>query len=774
MILLKKALRSIWRGKRSYAACIFLIALGMASNIGFGFTGTRLLTMMDSMYAAQDFGEVFATVKGIPPDAAAILTRLEGIEAVTARSAVDTRVLHEGEESQTIRAISWDSADEAPLNRFQIIEGEAPGRGEILLSKAFATGQGLAVGDSLSLLRDGQQMRPVISGIAIAPDFIAEDGNGITAGYGYMPPLEVDTLADNGGMANELIFRLADGVTFGDVEAMLEDALARYGLTRLYDRMDHGGHYSAWSTFANMSNTAGMISGTFLTVAILVLYILLRRVIEQERTQIGTMKAFGFSNGRILCLYLGYGAVIGLLGALLGILGGLAISEWFTATYLTFLSMPAMTVLPGASLILSTLALSVAVGLGGAAMGARAVLKLSPAESMRPPAPPMMKKKRARAKASFLPSYLSMALRSISRARFRSAFVAMGMAVSFAILTFMSSYGAITNEIVMTQFDQVQHYDVKLAMEEPKALAPAVQSAVGLPGIDGAEGMLELPVTIYKNHLYEEVALTGLQPDSRTYRLYDSARELHVPLPDSGAVISRVLADKLGAGPGDTLTMTTAYTGDDRLTLTVAEVLGENRGPTAYMELAELCTLLGTEPTVNSLLLESGDIPVVKEKLENAENTAALYDQKELRATIQADLDASLGVNVGIFAAIGFGIAFAIIVSSASISLSERSREYATLRVLGLSPGQVGKIIISEYVILTLLGFLPGIPMAIGFRALLMTVLSDDPLSLTLNIAPVHYLVGAAVCIATALLANLSSIRQIARLEMTDVLKERE
>ena len=399
MILLKKALRSIWRGKRSYAACVALIALGVASYVGFTLTGVQLLATLDNMYETQQFGDAFATVGGISPASTASLTRLEGIRQVTARTTADVTVLHDGDASLTLHVLSYDENDDSPLSRFLILEGEAPGRGEILLSNNFFAAQGLSLGDTISILCDGKQLRPVISGVAISPEYTSEVGEGMTgdgfsSGYAYMTEAEVSTLAQSDGIANHLTFLLEDGVTYKDMEPILGDSLNRYGLKSLHSREDHPGHYATWISFASLKANAGLISFIFLTVAILVLYILLRRVIEQERTQIGTLKAFGLSASKILLLYLGYGGVTGFTGGLIGVLAGLGIAKWFTGIYLTVLFMPAIPMATDIPLLVTAMGLSVGAGLAGAAMGARRILALSPAEAMRPAAPPMTKKKK--------------------------------------------------------------------------------------------------------------------------------------------------------------------------------------------------------------------------------------------------------------------------------------------------------------------------------------------------------------------------------------------
>lgn len=773
MILFRQAARGLWRGKRSYAACILLIMLGVASYVGFTQAGFKLQATMDSMYEAQRFGEAFATVKAIPESGVRALERLDGIDAAAATATADARVLSDGDTVLTLHVMSMDAKDTGAMDRFLLLEGELPDPGRIAVSRLFYEGQGLALGDVIELSCDGRLVKAEISGVVSSPAYIAESGDAAANGYACMPIEAVRTLGNIPNLYNALSFRFTQGVDFDSAEPTLEAALARYGLQSLYGRDDHPSHYAAWSSFESLGESGGMLAAVFLSVAVLVLYILLRRVVQQERTQIGSMKAFGIGNGRILALYIGYGALTGLVGGLLGVAFGIGIAEYFTAVYLTILYMPAITYPPALSVLAGAALLSALAGVVGAIMGAWSVLGLSPAEAMRPPAPPPMKH-RSRSRPSTLPLPVSMALRNLSRAKFRSGFIAGGLAVSFAILTFMSSYASIMEDMTMTQFTKVQQYDVKLTLSQPVPRTAAVQSALSLSGVEYAEGLLEVPVTFRNRHLKKEGAVMGMEQAGSLQRLYDSEEYSFLPVPQHGAVISRSLADRLEAKVGDTLMLTTDYTGDDELSIAVSGIISSNDGMVAYMELENLSGLLHTDTAVGAVLLQTSDAAGVKRQLDDARNVSVFTDKVALQSIMQRDLDASLGVNVGIFAIMGLGVAFAVITSTAAISLSERGREYATLRVLGLSPGDIGRTLLLEYLLISLVSLLPGIPLAYGLRWLMRVSMSSESVSMSMHIAPIHFVVGGLVCVLVVLFANISSIRRVAGLEMTDVLKERE
>ena len=772
MILLKQAMRGLWRGKRNFAACIMLVALGVASYVGFIQAGHKLLATMNSMYKSQDFAEAFAHVGGIPEDGVYALRSLDGIEQVSATATVYARVLSEGDNILNLNVISHDENNPAPLDRVLLLDGKMPARGQIAVGRIFFEAQGLEFGQTLELSYGGRLIKAEVCGVVASPAYILESGDP-SEGYAYMESEAIQTLSGSPKVYNALSFTLSPGGTFGDIEAPLSAALERYGLESLYSRHDHPNHYAAWMSFENFTMNANTISLLFFSVAVMVLYILMRRLIEQERTQIGTMKAFGIGNGSIIALYVGYGAIIGLSGWIIGTAFGIVIIEVFVAMYHTFLTMPPISWPLDLSVLATAFILAVLTGVIGAITGTRSALKLQPAEAMRPPAPPPIRH-RARSRPSRLPFTLSMALRGISRAKFRSGFIAGGLAISFSILTFMSSYKGITEDISLTEFTKVQLYDLRITLVAPQPHVPAVQSAQGLDGVTTAEGMLQLPVAFRKGHLEHESLAIGLERDGKLRRLYDSEKEAYMQVPQSGAIITNVLAEKLEAAPGDVILMTADITGDEEYPVTVSGLIGTNEGYAAYLTLDNLCGILGAQNTVNSLMLTTSDTAAVKAGLDDARNVSAISDIAVIQQIIQAELDASLGANLVIFAIMGLGVAIAVIVSTASISLSERTREYATMRVLGSSPAEIGRTLMLEYLLLSAIAVIPGIPLSIGFLWMVKNVIITETFSISMKIAPVHYIVSGVICLITSVLANLSSIRSIARMEMAHVLKERE
>lgn len=785
MILFKKAMRSIWRGKRSYIACIVLMMIGIAVYTSFNLLFINLTAAENKMYGDQRFADAFAKVRGIPLNAAEALTSINGIEKADGRITVDARVTLPGKEEKiiTLRIHSFDPGEHEPLNAFLITQGNPPGESEILVGDSFFKANSLDIGDTLSLIISGKQVRLTVSGAAQSPEYvyaIPDTGqimpDNETFGFAYAGYGQLSTITGEQGLCDSLSFKLQDGFSFDDVKIPIEDALAPYGLIRAYARKDQPSASMLNQEINSLGSMATALPMVFILMAVIILYIMLKRVIEQERGSIGTLKAFGFSDTQILAHYLCYGLIVGGSGGLLGCIVGLWMSGGFTALYLDYFNLPALKASADPKFIAYGMLIALLSGAAGAFMGTRSMLKLTPSEAMRPPAPPIIKTDIFR-RLPFLRVILApngfMAVRNITRSWFRSLFVILGIAFSFSMIGFTNSYTDMFNKMLIEQFSKVQMYDVKVSLKDPKPSTQAVEAVYGVGRVTAAEPSLELPAELRFANRKESLAITALEPDSRLRKIYDGEGKFYLQPPEGGLIISESLAKKVGAKRGDTLMMKTPYTGDTEIPMPVLGLVSESLGMTAYTELNSLCSLLGVPKSANCVLIATPDPGYVKASLGDADNVSFVTDKNESRKTNEDFLQTYSSMFIMMQLA-GMGVAFAIITNTSSISLSERKREYATLRVLGMHPREIGKILGFEYWLLTFVGIIPGIPLLRALKAGMSGMMDTTLFTIPLSTPVSSYIAAAALCMVTVEACNFLSARRIAKFDMVEVLKERE
>jgi len=355
----------------------------------------------------------------------------------------------------------------------------------------------------------------------------------------------------------------------------------------------------------------------------------------------------------------------------------------------------------------------------------------------------------------------------------RSAFIVMGISFSFAIIAFMSSYMQMFDNLLDARFAQSQVFDMRITMREPGPYSPLLSSGESLEGAHNVEAILELPVTLSHGHLNMGAMLTAIHEDSELYRIYDSELDIHLTPTRDGVILSSIAADKLKAVRGSILYMDVPAAGREDISLPVLDIVTEGFGAGVYIELESLWGILEVPPTANSLILRTEQSQAILDALRYNDSVSSLTEQAVVRQVTETQLESS-GMMFFFMQLAGIGIAYAIITNTASISLSERKREYATLRVLGMQPKEVCEIMSFEYWVLLLLGILPGIPLAYLMKLGLNDLMGGEDMSLPMATPLSAYLTAAALCWLAVFISNLSARRRIATFDMVDVLKERE
>lgn len=781
MILLKKALRSILSNKRAYLSCIALIGVGISVLISFQQLYINLNGALGSFYRSSSFGDVFAEVKGLPLSEVGRLSAIPGIERTEARITGEARVLMDDSRIITLILISYDPGAASSLNSFALTHGSAGGEG-LLVGQAFLDAHNLQAGDHILFVTSGREYNLTVDAGVLSPEYIyavqetaAFIPDPAAYGFAYLPYPQLAAMTGKQGTADRLSFLLSDGCAFGDVKTPLEDALDPYGIISLVERKDQSSHAIIHNEIEQLQNMAAALPVIFILMAMVVLYIMLKRVIEQERTQIGTLKALGYSNSQVLCHYLLYGGVTGLCGGLLGILLGVLLTNGMTDLYLEYFHLPDFTKNMSLSLVWAGLLIAVLSGVTGSYFGAAGILRLLPGDAMRPAAPPILRRdimKNIPFVGILLDSGGAMAVRNISRSRFRSLFVVLGITFSFALITYMSSYGNMMDMIVRKQFIYSQVYDVRITLDRPAAYNDALTAGRALSGIDNVEGLLEQPVILKHGHLEEGATITAMEQGSTLYRIYDNEFNTYYVPPTEGIIINSTLAMKLQTKRGDILHMETPYFEED-IAVLVANVVNENTGMNCYMELGALCRLLELPRSVSDLIVATDQVDMVREAVLESGNVKSVTD-KQNSLQVFNDMMGSYDIIMNMLEWAGIAIAAAIVYNTSTIALSERKREYATLRVLGMHPGEIGRIAGFEYWLLALLGMLLGIPMTRLINDAVAAMMDVEMFALPKTIPLYCYLTGAAGCALAVFISNRAAVRAVGRMDMVEVLKERE
>ncbi len=296
-----------------------------------------------------------------------------------------------------------------------------------------------------------------------------------------------------------------------------------------------------------------------------------------------------------------------------------------------------------------------------------------------------------------------------------------------------------------------------------------------LPGVYEVEPFRAVAVNLRNGHLEYRTSILGLDSSRRLYRLLNTDAK-PIRLPASGLVLSDKLADMLHVVPGNELTVEVLEGEELVRKVEVAGVATEYSGTNAYMDRHQLNRLMKETDVLSGAFLAVDPMqrPELYLQLKQTPQVASVSIKsamiQQFRDTIAANQLTMQSFTV-FFAAV---IAVGVVYNTARISLDERSRELATLRVIGFTRGEVSAILLGELGILTLVAIPIGCCIGFGFCAAMVIGFESELYRIPLVIHPASYARAAIVTIIAAVASGLLVRNRLDHLNLVDVLKSRE
>jgi putative ABC transport system permease protein len=367
-----------------------------------------------------------------------------------------------------------------------------------------------------------------------------------------------------------------------------------------------------------------------------------------------------------------------------------------------------------------------------------------------------------------------MILRTLERQPWKSLLSILGIAMAVAVLV-LGSFGLdAINYVIELQFHVAQRQDVTVTLVEPSEGA-ALYDLGHLPGVRHAEPFRSVPVRLRFGHHDRRLGIQGVARDNALYRILDIRGKL-LELPEDGLVLSAKLAEILNVEVGQKVTVEVLEGERPIREVPVAGLVHDFAGVNAYMNLAALNRLMQEGNVVSGafLAVDAKALPELYKTLKNTPRVASITVKEaaveSFRQTIAENLLRMRFFNI-LFATI---IAFGVVYNSARIALSERSRELATLRVIGFTRGEVSLIFLGELAVLTLVAVPLGLVLGYGFAALTTLAYDTELFRIPLVIDKSTFGFAALVVLAAAFLSGLVVRRRIDRLDLVAVLKSKD
>jgi len=779
----RKLLRDLRRLKGQAAAVTVVMACGlamliMARSLIASLEGTRA-----EYYQSNRFAEVFASLKRAPNYLATRIAAIPGVASVQTDIAVQVTLdLPDLDEPASGLVRSLPDHEEPELNRLFLRRGRwlTPGaHGEVLVGEAFAEANKLQPGDTLAMLLNGRRQEFRVAGIVLSPEYIFESRPGAalpdsrTYGIFWMPYKEVATAWNLYGAFNRVSLTLEPGARESAVIAELDALLKPYGGFGAFGRKDHPSHIRVTDEIRVLGVLSIGFPAVFLTVAAFMTNSVLTRLLALQREQIAILKAFGFTNRTIVVHYLKFASVIAVGGSVLGALGGTWLGLKLVQMYTLFFRFPALDF----RLDRSALGLALAVGIGAVVVGVfsavRRAARLPPAEAMRPEPPahyrPALLERTGL--GHFFGTSFRIAVRNIERRPVQALFTVAGLALATALLILPNTFKAGIANILDFQWDVVQRQDINLGLAEPSS-GRILHEFERLPGVIDVEPSRFASVRIHYHGRSRQIALRSLEIEGRHNRAVDNRVREIVP-PTDGLIVSSKLAEVLGARPGDELLLE-SLEGKRPLRAVKLVALAEDfTGIAAYMERRAVNRFLeeGDVITGATLTIDPARRAEFLHALKELPRVSAVAIKETMRQSFRETTAQSMGLIQTIYLTFAIVVAFGVIYNNARISLAERARELATLRVVGMTQREVGAIIVIELTLLAIFALPLGLLLGTGLSAAIIQSVNTETVRLPLVFTSYTYTFAALVVLLASAFSAFVVLRKLKHLDLIGALK---
>jgi putative ABC transport system permease protein len=782
----RKLLRDLGRMKGQAIAIGAVIGVGVLLLVMMTGLTASLNETRVAYYERYRLADVFAPVSRAPERMAKRLAALPGVADVETRVTGSALVDLQGQSlpAQAL-AISLPDQGRPDLNDIYLTRGRLPEPGkadEIVLLNSFAGANDLRTGDRLTATMNGVRRVFQIVGLAQSPEFLYATPPGELYpddkrfGVIWMNRSALAAAYDMNGAFNEALLSLSRSASDDAVLDATDRLLDPYGATGAYALADQFSNRFVSEEIAGLEVSVRTVPPIFLAVAAFLLNIVVGRMVQSEREEIGLLKAFGYTNTEVGAHYFKLILVIATGGALAGCLGGIASGRAMVEVYTHFFKFPFLVFRLDPAAFATGLIVSIAAASAGGLLVVRKVFALSPAEAMRPPAPPDYSRSSriGRRLGRLIDQPSRMVLRRITRQPIRMAGAMFGIACGMALsLGMLAIYAGFDRTVELT-FSVIDRSDVTVTFTHPVSDKTLFEMR-RIDGVMQVEPVRHVPAVLRYGLETHSGALTGLPVASDLYRALD-AQAAPIDLPEHGVVISRSLSKVLDIAAGDTLVVEVREGHQPVLELPVAAISDTLVGAPAYMRLDALGRALRGPGRISGahLTIDAAQKQRVFAHLKNLPTVASVSRKEDARAAIVRLMDSGAGAIRYVMGTIAFIITFGIVYNAARIAFAERARDLAALRVMGFTKAETAFVLLGELAVVTLVALPVGAGLGYGLSFAIAEGFSTELYQIPAGIDRSSVGLATTVVIGAAVVSGAMVKRELDRIDLIGVLKTRE
>ncbi|MFA9424106.1 MAG: ABC transporter permease [Sedimentibacter sp.] len=776
----KRLFRMIKNTKGQYIAVLAIIITGIFVFTAVSNSAINLNDSLDDYYGITNFADIFVTASSVPEKLESSLIGEADIKEAEARLVFDTSfITDDNEDKVNVRVVSVDKY-ENKINKLFIKSGKRQlSEKDVIIIEQFAIARNINIGDQISLLINGKQYKFNVSAIATSPEYvyIMENEQALLPdpenfGIVFIEKDYLRKIYGANGNFNEILITVNDESnkgSLGQTVDYLEDNLDKYGVKRVTKKENQLSNNMMRQEIDGLIMMSKSLPIIFLVFAAIMLSTMLSRIVKKDRTSIGVMKALGYKSSEIISHYLKYAASVGIIGGLLGSIVGTALSTAMTNYYLLFFSIPMLTIKVYYYRIAVSIGLSLLFCVISGFWGVKGIVKINPAESMKPEAP----KKGKRIFIENIPivwNHVSFSwkivLRNIFREKKKFAFIGAAVAITCGMMImtiwmvdlvdvmFNKHYGEFIKAEYNISFNGFQNENSQKDIAEKLKFTDM-------------ESRIELPFEIENGKQSKIVSVIGLEKNTVFYGFEDmNGNKIEVPV--DGILISSNLASALKVGVGDEILLKNFMPDKDDGYVTVRGIIKQSLGINGYMNIDYLNEKFLDKGIINGVYLNSDED--VSSKLDGMD---VLIQSKDDMQSAFEEFTTLTAVSMGFMVIFSGLLGFVIVYSMTLMSINERTLEFSSLRVMGFTKKEIFNMIIRENMIMSFLGIVAGIPLGLWLVDYLSITYTTDIYTMNEPITAMNIFVSIILTIVFIVLAQLMTYAKIHKLDFMMALKNR-
>ena len=785
-VLTIKLLRGLWGMKGQMLTIALVVASGIAAFISLRGNYELLLEARRGYYERYRFADVFASLERAPLALGEDLEAIEGVARVHLRIVKPASMPIEGmHEPVRARLISIRADEPAALNAIHLQTGRMVRSGstdEVVVLAGFAAAHRFKLGDELAVVMNGRMRRLRMVGTGMSPEYVmAMPAGELSPDPKRFAVLWMDhsaTAAAYGMQSafNDVSFALQPNASTRAVLTRVDVVLRPYGGVGAIPRAKQLSHFMIEGELMQLESMSSMMPLIFLGVAALLLNVVLSRLVHQQRTQIAVLKALGYTDLQVGLHFLQLVTAVAATGAGLGVAFGAWLGSELLAVYLEYFKFPNLVYRLDAKSALIAIGISLLAAIVGAFGAVRKVVKLPPAEAMRPAAPTRYRRSMVDrlGLARVVGPVGQMIVRELERRPLRTLLSALAISMSVGLMVVGGWYYDGLDTLIYTQFHEVMREDMMVVFSGPTP-ERAVREMGQLPGVRHAEGLRVIPVRFYVGHRHRDGSIIGY-PRAAQLRSLRDMYGVPSPLPPDGVVLTDMLATLLDVEVGDRIEVQ-LHDGDRRRReVVVSGRVDEAFGLQGHMQLDALQRWRGEEGLTSMALLrvDPQHETEIENRIKHMPRVLSVTRRSDILARFKdqsAGMILTFTIIITLFAAT---ITVGVVYNNARVALSVRGRDLASLRVLGFRRTEISGILMGEMAVQVLLaipiGLLLGRAMVLGIA----NTVDPEAFRLPVILDARTYSFAIIITVAAGALSALLVRRRLDKLDLIGVLKTRE